>query len=213
MAIAVATVLGSCTDDIEMNYPPTYDLSDIPAVEGVHDNVKAPLYWSVYEYCMMEQAKGVSNNDMDLTSAQWDNIIDWVSTDLKPYGYNMVCTDGFIPMLANDETGYMTHYGSVALKDLVAKCAAKGLQLGVYDNPLWIHGPRETKIEGTDYTFGDLYYNKETDKDVWYPSNNDTWFHWVVASHPGAQGVYRRILQALQGTGREVHPYGLPLMV
>ena len=187
MAIAVATVLGSCTDDIEMNYPPTYDLSDIPAVEGVHDNVKAPLYWSVYEYCMMEQAKGVSNNDMDLTSAQWDNIIDWVSTDLKPYGYNMVCTDGFIPMLANDETGYMTHYGSVALKDLVAKCAAKGLQLGVYDNPLWIHGPRETKIEGTDYTFGDLYYNKETDKDVWYPSNNDTWFHWVVASHPGAQ--------------------------
>ena len=187
MAIAAATVLGSCTDDIEMNYPPTYDLSDIPAVEGVHDNVKAPLYWSVYEYCMMEQAKGVSNNDMDLTSAQWDNIIDWVSTDLKPYGYNMVCTDGFIPMLANDETGYMTHYGSVALKDLVAKCAAKGLQLGVYDNPLWIHGPRETKIEGTDYTFGDLYYNKETDKDVWYPSNNDTWFHWVVASHPGAQ--------------------------
>ena len=44
MAIAAATVLGSCTDDIEMNYPPTYDLSDIPAVEGVQDNVTAPLY-------------------------------------------------------------------------------------------------------------------------------------------------------------------------
>ena len=119
---------------------------------------------------MMEQAKGVSNNDMDPSPLPSGTILSTGFPPIsEPYGYNMVCTDGFIPMLANDETGYMTHYGSVALKDLVAKCAAKGLQLGVYDNPLWIHGQRETKIEGTDYTFGDLYYNKETDKDVWYP--------------------------------------------
>lgn len=187
MAFAAASMFASCDDDIEMRYPPTYDLSDIPAVEGVHDGMKAPLYWSVYEYCMEQSAAGVSEQDMDLTSEQWDNIIDWVATDLKPYGYNMVCTDGFIPMLANDESGYMTHYGSMALKDLVAKAKAKGLEVGVYDNPLWIHGPRETKIAGTDYTFGDLYYNSDTDKDVWYPNNDDTWFHWVVASHPGAQ--------------------------
>ena len=122
-------------------------------VEGIHDGVKAPMYWSVYEYCMMQNAAGVNNNDMDLTSDQWDEIVDWVATELKPHGYDMICTDGFIPMLAKDESGYMTHYGSQALKDIVEKCKAKGLKLGVYDNPLWIHGPKETKIEGTGYTF------------------------------------------------------------
>ena len=157
LAVAAVSLFGSCANDVEMNYPPTHKLSNLPVVEGVHDGVKAPLYWSVYEYCMLQNAKGVSNADMDLTSDQWDKIIDYVATNLKPSGYDMICTDGFIPMLAKDESGYMTHYGSQALKDIAAKCKAKGLKLGVYDNPLWIHGPRETKIEGTEYTFNDLF--------------------------------------------------------
>lgn len=185
MAVAAATMFCSCKDDIEMRYPPKYELPELPVVDGIHDNVKAPLYWSVYEYCYNQEQNGVSNENMDITSEEWDKIIDWVATDLKPYGYNMICTDGFIPMLAKDETGYMTHYGSVSLEDLVAKCKAKGLELGVYDNPLWIHGPKETKIEGTDYTFTDLYYNGSTE--VMNKGAEDTWFHWVVADNPGAQ--------------------------
>lgn len=47
--------------------------------------------------------------------------MDWVATELKPHGYDMICTDGFIPMLAKDESGYMTPYGSQALKDIVEK--------------------------------------------------------------------------------------------
>ena len=96
----------------------------------------------------------------------------------------MVCTDGFIPMLAKDASGYMTHYGSTALKDLVAKAKARGLKVGVYDNPLWIHGPRETKIEGTDLTFGSLYYNGDP---VTNQKAEDLWFNWAVASHAGAR--------------------------
>ena len=92
MAMAVASLLGSCADDVEMKYPPTHELSNLPVVEGIHDGVKAPLYWSVYEYCLLENAKGVNNNDMDLTSDQWDNIIDYVATNLKPSGYDMICT-------------------------------------------------------------------------------------------------------------------------
>ena len=88
-------------------------------------------------------------------------------------------------MLATDNSGYMTQYGSISLKDLVAKCKAKGLKLGVYDNPLWIHGPRDTKIEGTDYTFGNLYYNGSTQ--VVNPGVDDMWFHWIVAENPGAK--------------------------
>ena len=176
-------LLTACTDDVEMRYPPKYELPDLPVVEGIHDNVKAPLYWSVYEYCYDQERQGVGT--IDISPEEWDKIIDFVATNLKPHGYDMICTDGFIAMLATDNSGYMTQYGSISLKDLVAKCKAKGLKLGVYDNPLWIHGPRDTKIEGTDYTFGNLYYNGSTQ--VVNPGVDDMWFHWIVAENPGAK--------------------------
>lgn len=184
-AVSIATLLGGCTDEIEMRRPPVQELPELPTVENIHQ-YKAPLYWSVYEYCYTRSQQGVQNADMDITSDEWDKIIDWVATELKPYGYDMICTDGFIPMLAKDESGYMTHYGSMAIKDLVAKCKAKGLKVGIYDNPLWIHGPSSTKIEGTDYTFANLYYNA-ANNEVLNPSVEDTWFNWVVADNPGAK--------------------------
>ncbi len=130
-------LLGSCTDEIEMRRPPKFELPELPVVEDVQTGKKAPLYWSVYEYCYTLEQQGVANENMDITPAEWDRIIEWVATDLKPHGYDMICTDGFIPMLAKDGSGYMTHYGSMSLKDLVAKCKAKGLKVGVYDNPLY----------------------------------------------------------------------------
>ena len=183
LAGAALMLLTACTDDVEMRYPPKYELPDLPVVEGMHDNVKAPLYWSVYEYCYDQERQGVGT--IDISPEEWDKIIDFVATNLKPHGYDMICTDGFIAMLATDNSGYMTQYGSISLKDLVAKCKAKGLKLGVYDNPLWIHGPRDTKIEGTDYTFGNLYYNGSTQ--VVNPGVDDMWFHWIVAENPGAK--------------------------
>lgn len=182
--LAAASILGACSNDIEMRRPPKYELPELPVITDIHC-FKAPLYWSVYEYCYEQEQQGVSNSDMDITPAEWDKIIDWVATDLKPYGYDMVCTDGFIPMLANDASGYMTHYGSMSLKDLVAKCKAKGLKVGVYDNPLWIHGPSETKVAGTDYTFGQLYY--QHDMDIMNPSAENMWFNWAVAENPGTR--------------------------
>ena len=62
LAIVAVSLFGSCANDVEMNYPSTHKLSNLPVVEGVHDGVKAPLYWSVYEYCMLQNAKGVTNN-------------------------------------------------------------------------------------------------------------------------------------------------------
>lgn len=182
--VVASMLLASCSDEIEMRRPPVYELPELPVVEGIHQ-YKAPLYWSVYEYCYTREQAGVANSDMDITPEQWDEILDWVATELKPHGYDMVCTDGFIPMLANDASGYMTHYGSTSLKDLVAKAKAKGLKVGVYDTPLWIHGPAETKIEGTDYTFGGLYYNGTTE--ILNPSAENMWFNWVVAENPGAR--------------------------
>lgn len=183
-SVLALSALASCSDNIEMRYPPKYELPELPEVGEIH-TYKAPLYWSVYEYCYEQSQQGVAEADMDISAEEWDRIIDWVATDLKPFGYDMICTDGFIPMLANDGSGYMTHYGTMALKDLVAKCKEKGLKVGVYDNPLWIHGPRETMIEGTDYNFGSLYYDGSTS--VMNPDAEDRWFHWAVAENPGTR--------------------------
>lgn len=152
---------------------------------GVHTH-KAPLYWSVYEYCWSLEKQGIPASQMDITEEQWDKIIDWVARELKPYGYDMVCTDGFIPMLVKDESGYMTHYGSMSLRKLVEKCKAKGLKVGVYDNPLWIHGADNTPVAGSDgITFGDLKY-RDGDS-VIRTDVKDTWFTWAVASRPGTR--------------------------
>ena len=180
-----ATLCCSCSKDIEMRYPPKYELPELPVVEGIHQGQKAPLYWSIYEYAYSLEQQGVSGSDMDFTSQQWDEIIDWVARDLKPYGYDMVCTDGFLPMQANDASGYMTHYGSVSLRDLAAKCQARGLKLGVYDNPLWIHGSLDTPIEGTTRTFGQLLYDGS--QAVQNPQAQDQWFTWIVSTKEGAQ--------------------------
>lgn len=60
--------------------------------------------------------------------------------------------------------------------------------MGVYDNPLWIHGPEETIIEGTDnITFKDLRY-KQGEDNVLYPDADDG-FWWVVANHKGAEST------------------------
>jgi hypothetical protein len=178
-------LLCACKNDIEMRYPPKYELPELPVVEGIHDGQKAPLYWSIYEYAYEQEQAGVSGSAMDFTATQWDEVIDWVAENLKPHGYDMVCTDGFIPMLAQDGSGYMTHYGSVSLKELSAKCKAKGLRLGVYDNPLWVHGSRDTKIAGINLTFADLLYDGS--QTVQNPQAQDQWFTWIVSTKEGAQ--------------------------
>lgn len=183
-AASMTLALCACSNTIEMRYPPKAELPELPVVDDIH-TYKAPMYWSVYEYCYNLERQGVPESNMDLKPEQWDEIIDWVATELKPYGYDMVCTDGFIPMLARDDSGYMTHYGSMPLKELVAKCEKKGLKVGVYDNPLWIHGAESIRINGTDLTFGSLRYSAEDE--VVNPKDADKWFWWAVSTHPGAR--------------------------
>ena len=171
-------------------------ISDDPIVETPDDKVdisnihtfKAPLYWSVYELCWQMAQNGIPEYQMDMNEAEWDKAIDWMATNLKPYGYDMLCTDGFIPMLCEkNEHGYMDKYGSMYLKDIVAKCKAKGLKLGVYDNPLWLHGKDETPIQNTDnITLGQLRYDATTDV-VNYPNEEDKFFTYAVATHKGAK--------------------------
>ncbi len=147
---------------------------------------KAPLYWSVYEYAREMELAGIPYHEMDLSSAQWDAVIDMMSTKFKSHGYDMICTDGFLPQTARDGSVYMTHYGSMPLKRLISKCRVNGMRVGVYDNPLWIKGDLDAKVPGTDYTLRSLTRNSQDQ--VLYPEVTDRPdFTWVVTDHPGAR--------------------------
>lgn len=188
VAMMATLSMAGCQDpNYVMHYP--HETGDLPDVPGVHNGQKAPLYWSVYEYCYNEEQNG--RTPIDITASHWDEIIEFVSRDLRPYGYDMVCTDGFCAMLTTEADGvYMDTYGSVKLTDLIAKCKAKGLRLGVYDNPLWIHCPNERLIPGTDITVGSLRYNPSSEADrkqVLHPNFNNEGFWWLIAEHEGAK--------------------------
>ena len=186
MAITVSCKAKNADDPTPDPIPdPTPELPALPVPGDIH-KYKAPLYWTVYEYAREMEIAGVPYHEMDLTSDQWDAVIDMMATKFKPYGYDMICTDGFLPQLSRDGSGYMSHYGSMPLKELVRRAKEKGLKVGVYDNPLWIKGNLNSKVPGTDYTLRSLTRNPQ-DK-VLYPDVTDrTDFTWVVTDHPGAR--------------------------
>lgn len=184
--VATACSDGNSQDEGEpLPEPPAPELPALPVPGDIH-NYKAPLYWTIYEYARTWELEGVPYDQMDLSSDEWDAVIDMMATKFKPYGYDMICTDGFLPQLARDGGIYMSHYGSMPLKELVRRAKAKGLRVGIYDNPLWIKGNLNSKVPGTNYTLRSLTRNPQ-DK-VLYPQVTDRPdFTWLVTDHPGAR--------------------------
>ncbi len=186
-AVLLLAGLNACKKDSGSGWKPD-NLGDgkiETELDGKIHTYKAPMYWSVYEYC--REAEKNANVAIDMPESEWKRMISWVSENLLPYGYDMIVTDGFMSMWSDnseESKGYMSHYGSTKLTDLVAWCAEKGLKLGIYDNPLWIHGDDSKIIEGTGKTFGSLRYNS-SDK-VLKPQSEDS-FPWAVPSHSGCK--------------------------
>lgn len=160
---------------------------------------KAPLYWSVYEYGRRAEIAG-TNCNMPLET--WQKNIDWVADNLLPYGYDMICTDGFMTMSGSDNAGhaYMTGYANIPLTQLVEMCKAKGLRLGIYDNPLWVHGSLDAPIEGTKYKVRSLLYDPSKDN-VKNPNATGDIFTWIVPSHSGAKEYIDGFFKYYKGLG------------
>lgn len=202
MAALIATLpLTACSDNdasSEMHRPAPLELPD---VGDIHNGVKAPLYWSIYEYVWDQDNRyGVPGNQMDFTLKQWDQVLDWlVSSGLRDAGFDMVCTDGWITLSARDGSPYTTHHGSVSIADIVAHAHRRGIKVGIYDNPLWIHCPDHVKVPGTDVTVGSLREGRN-DK-VAHPDVNDT-FTYVMPDHQGAR-------EYIQGFFKHYHDLGV----
>jgi glucan 1,6-alpha-isomaltosidase len=93
-----------------------------------------PLYWTVYGWDYP--------NNVALPETVWQQNIDWVARTFAPYGYDMVCTDGWIDYTqVTDSHGYIRSYTDDWTHDWgywSRYLRARGMRLGVYYNPLWV---------------------------------------------------------------------------
>jgi len=149
-------------------------------------NGKAPMYWTVYEYCREREYAGVDANLIYVPEDIFKQNIDWVADNLLPYGFDMVCTDGwggggYIPTNIN---GYRAKHSAQWVNDYAwwsNYLRQKGMSLGVYWNPLWIDLQAALdgkKVWNTDIPIADIY-----DPDEWSIAG----FKWVDVEKPGAE--------------------------
>ncbi|MGA2521783.1 MAG: carbohydrate-binding protein [Acidimicrobiales bacterium] len=116
-----------------------------------------PLYWSTYSY-------EFPNNTL-IPEDVWKDNVDWMAATFRDYGYTMVCTDGWI-----DHTQRITPNGYIVSQAddwehdwawWARYLQSKGLQLGVYYNPLWatrsaVTNPSVTVVGRPDITVADI---------------------------------------------------------
>ena len=152
-----------------------------PTVPGFRRGGAGPLYWSTYDY------ENVSNTL--IPEDVWKANVDWVAATFRDDGYTMVCTDGWI-----DHTQRITPHGYIVSQadDWEHDWAwwadylkGKGLELGVYYNPLWatlsaVSNPSVTVVGRPDVKVADIV-NKGDDFD------GGGFLQWVDATRDGAE--------------------------
>lgn len=157
---------------------------------------KAPLYWSAYEYSYV-----ASSNQMGggaIPENIWKANIDWVSENLLPYGYNIICIDGWGDDASINENGYRIKHasgvgesGDINWEHDYAYWSqyvqGKGMTLGIYNNPLWVNvRAADLPIKGReDLKVGSLINYDE----------NSTWFRWVQVDRPGAEEYVKNYIR------------------
>ncbi len=137
-----------------------------------------PLYWTTYEYCY--------THDDFIPENVWMKNVDWAATRLKPLGYDMIVTDGWIYAdTAVTADGYIAKYNNSWQSDWASWSkilAQKGLKLGVYYNPLWIQPKaysQNNRILGTESTIQQIAGIRR--------SKSKYERYWIDPSKPGAK--------------------------
>jgi hypothetical protein len=127
------------------------------------DPYKTPLYWSTYEYNIIRQHIGVCYNYVPESVLL--NNINWVDANLKKFGYNSIEIDGWGDSQELNENGYRTTHSRLWQHDFAfwsAYLQSRGMRLGMYADPLWIHvapSDTQTKIVGTNIPVSSLIEN------------------------------------------------------
>jgi hypothetical protein len=156
---------------------------------------KAPLYWSVYEHHIVKEYAGIHDNY--IPEAELMKNVDWVDQNLRELGYTMICLDGWGDDSRYNEYGYRTTHSSKWEHDYAwwsQHLQGRGMQLGMYGNPLWViktAAEAGVKIKGTNIPL----------KNITNYDENATWFTWVQVNQPGAEEYVKGYVQHFADMG------------
>lgn len=135
-----------------------------------------PLYWMAYEQCYV--------TDVALSENRYQRSVDWVADNFLSYGYDMVCTDGWIENAQTvDGNGYITKYNDGwehGFDYWVEYNKKKGLKTGVYYDPLWMTRTafeKKLPVKGSD----------KTTQDIRGATNFNDYLYWVDVDKEGCE--------------------------
>lgn len=156
---------------------------DIHPADPIQNPFTGPLYWSPYEYNII--------TDGYIPEEEWEKNIDWMDKNLKDYGYKMVCIDGWGDDSQFNGDGYRTSHSTQWKHDYAwwaRNLKSRGMELGIYNNPLWViktAADKGIKIKGTNIPLSSIMNEGE----------NATWFKWVQVDKPGAEAYVKGYVQ------------------
>lgn len=135
-----------------------------------------PLYWMAYEECYV--------TDVALAEDRYQKSVDWVAENFLSYGYDMICTDGWIERAQTvNGNGYVTKYNDGwqhGFDYWIDYNRKKGLKTGIYYDPMWMTRAayeQNLPIKGSDKTTRDI---------KGYKNFND-YLYWVDVDKEGAE--------------------------
>lgn len=135
-----------------------------------------PMYWMGYEECFV--------TDKALSEARYKMNVDWVAENFLPYGFDMICTDGWIEQGQTvNRYGYITKYCSDWSHDWaywIDYNSKKGLKSGIYYNPFWMTRAtydRNLPVKGT----------QKNAQDIAGSAKFNDFIYWVDAEKEGAE--------------------------
>lgn len=135
-----------------------------------------PMYWMAYEECFV--------TDRALSEARYKMNVDWVADNFKEYGFDMICTDGWIEQGQTvNRYGYITKYASDWQNDWaywIDYNLSKGLKSGIYYNPFWMTRAaydRNLPVKGT----------QKNAQDIAGSTKFNDFIYWVDAEKEGAE--------------------------
>ena len=153
-----------------------------------------PLYWSTYGYSNATNAQ--------IPEAVWKANVDWIAEELAPYGYRMACTDGWI-----DADQAVTSHGYIKTLNgwehdwawWADYLEARGMELGVYYNPLWVTqsaaSDRSIRVAGRpDLAVADIVNPHD-----WFDGGGQ--LQWVDATKDGAEEYVKGYVEYFANLG------------
>ncbi|QST00336.1 DUF5110 domain-containing protein [Pontibacillus sp. ALD_SL1] len=158
-----------------------------------------PLYWISYEHQF--------TNNTYLPEDRWKQNIDWMAENFLPYGYDMMSTDGWIEgSTKHTENGYIISHNDSwehGWKYWADYLESKGMNLGVYYNPLWVtpaavNNENATVIGRPDIKIKDII--TEGDR---FNGGQDTSLYWVDVTKDGAKEFVQGYVNFFKDQGAE----------